>query len=133
LDRQYAYNDRLKVFVRISTQNDEKHNSAKRIIEENRVTDYLCYITDDTNVILARAEQLFRLRLDMVDDNDNPSDNVVLDKSARRFLSKYADPIAVSDFVKPLCEKIDFANRKMLKSFKLKLVVEPPEEGRREA
>lgn len=88
MDRQYAYNDRLKVFVRISTQNDEKHNSAKRIIEENRVTDYLCYITDDTNVILARAEQLFRLRLDMVDDNDNPSDNVVLDKSARRFLSK---------------------------------------------
>jgi uncharacterized protein YfcZ (UPF0381/DUF406 family) len=128
LDKEYADNGRIKGFVRIPTENDEKQKSVKQIIQENEVCEYLRCFTYDTNTILARADQIIQLSL-VMDESDDATDAVEFDRATKRFLQGNVDPVAMSDFIEPLRKKVQFANRKMLRSFKLKLVVEPPEEG----
>jgi hypothetical protein len=63
-----------------------------------------------------------------MDTSDNATDTVQFNKTTKRFLRENVDPVAISDFIEPLRKKVEFANRKMLRSFKLRLVIEPPEE-----
>lgn len=97
---------------RISLQNKLKRAAARQLIEETRVCDYLSLYTDDVNRISARAGESFVLGLEFKEPK----------KEKHVSLNKF-DPIA-ADFVKELKWKIGFANRHMLKSFRLKLVVQ---------
>jgi hypothetical protein len=64
-----------------------------------------------------------------MDESDNAADAVEFDKGTKRFLRENVDPIAVSDFIEPMRQKVEFANKKMLRSFKLRLAIEAPETG----
>jgi hypothetical protein len=103
---------RIKRFVRNPARKSENRNSAEQIIEESRVCDYLACYTEDVNHILARAGEPYNLGLEF--EEADKDDGVKLDK---------LDPIA-ADFVQSLKRKIAFANRKMLRSFKLRLAIE---------
>ncbi len=63
-----------------------------------------------------------------MDESDDATNAVQFDKTTRRFLDENVDPIAVSDFIEPVCEKVEFANKETLRSFKLRVVIEPPEQ-----
>jgi hypothetical protein len=102
----------IKPFVRFSAGNNEKHNSVAQIIKETIVCDYLALYADDVNHILARAGEPFNVGLQFEEAKNDETVN----------LNKL-DPIA-ADFIKSLKDKIAFANRKMLKSFRLKLSIE---------
>jgi hypothetical protein len=104
--------DRIKSFVRNPARKSEKRNSAKQIIKESRVCNYLACYAEDVNHILARAGEPIIVGLEFEEANKAKAINL------RRL-----DPIA-ADYVKSLEDKIAFANRKMLKSFRLKLSIQ---------
>lgn len=103
---------RIKRFVRKTATKSEKRNSAKQIIKESRVCDYLACYTEDVNHILARAGEPYNLGLEFEEAN-----------KAKAINMQRLDPIA-ADYVKALKDKITFANRRMLQSFKLRLVIQ---------
>jgi hypothetical protein len=88
---------------------------------EKQVLNLLWSDINDVNNVLLDG-QIFRLDI-KVDDSPNARDRVDIDSTTKRFLQKYGDPIAVS-FIEPVRKKIDIANRKFLRSFKLRLVIE---------
>jgi bifunctional ADP-heptose synthase (sugar kinase/adenylyltransferase) len=109
----------------ISCKNKLKQAAARQIIQENDVCEYLSSYTEQTNQVLARADQLYRLGLRMDEsDNANATNKAIIDSSGKKFLSKHADPIALSDFIHPLLHEVQLANRKFLRSFKLRLAIE---------
>jgi hypothetical protein len=122
----------LSVYGNISVKSTEKRITAKQIVEETKVCGYLRRITDDTNVVLARADQCIRLALVMDESNNAPA-AVEFDAGTKRFVRRNVDPIAISDFIEPVRKKVEFANKKMLYSFKLRIAIEPPAAGERGA
>jgi hypothetical protein len=91
---------------------DKKRSDIDQIRTETDVTDYLAHYKDGVNKILARAGEPYVINLEF--EEANTDTDVKLGK---------LDPIA-ADFVRALKSKIAFANRKMLKSFRLKLSIE---------
>jgi hypothetical protein len=104
--------EEIKRCVTVPSKNDEKRTGAIQIVHESQVTDYLVRYVEELNKILARAGERYVLGLEFEEANKDGSVN----------LSKF-DPIA-AEFVRSLKRKIALANRKMLKSFKLKLSME---------
>jgi hypothetical protein len=89
--------------------------------EEAQVLNALQSNISGLNDIVLRG-QIFRLAL-QVDNSTNATDDVNINSSTKRFLKKYADPVAMS-FIEPTCKKIAKANTKFLHNFTLKLVVQ---------
>jgi hypothetical protein len=96
---------------RVSLKNNLKRTSAKQLIEETRVCDYVSLYTEDVNHILTRAGAGIVLGLEFEEGNKRN------DISLRQL-----DPVA-ADFVRSVIEKVKIANR-MLKSFRLRLVIQ---------
>jgi hypothetical protein len=111
----------LKFYRAIHAKNYEKRTSVSQIVQETRVCDYAASYCEDVNqYVLARADQPFRILL-QIDEADNASNDVCLSNEERRYLNSVADPPAI-DFVDSAIEKLKIAN-KMLRSFKLRLTI----------
>ena len=93
-----------KGFVSFSAEIIEKRNSARQIIEETRVCDFLADYFDHINKdVLARASQPFSIGVEM--DETNANNDVRLSLQTWKYLRRVADPPAL-DFVQSALEKL---------------------------
>ena len=94
---------------------------VRQINKEVDVTNFLAEYIEHLNGDVL-THQVFKLGLQM-DESDTAKDNVNIDSRERKFLRKYADPMAV-DFVNSALRILRISNRRILRNFKLRLIVE---------